>query len=60
MDKVVFGVCIFALGFLLGLDVSDAQAKRETDAQKWERLEKHRALRRAEEVRYTSCLRSCL
>jgi hypothetical protein len=60
MDKIIFGVCIFAFGFLMGLDVSDAQAKRETDAQKQERLENNRAVRRATEARYASCLRSCL
>jgi hypothetical protein len=60
MDKIVFMVCVFAFGFLMGLDVSEAQAKRETDAQKWERLEQQRAARRANEAKYAACLKSCL
>ena len=60
MDKVVFVVCVFAFGFLMGLDVSEAQAKRETDAQKQERLEHNRMIRRATEAKYAACLKSCL
>ena len=60
MDKVVFVVCVFAFGFLMGLDVSEAQAKRETDAQKQERLEQNRTIRRAAEAKYAACLKSCL
>jgi hypothetical protein len=60
MDKIIFGVCIFAFGFLMGLDVNDAQAKRETDIQKQERLAKHKAVRLETEARYAACLRSCL
>ena len=60
MDKIIFGVCLVGFGFLMGLDVSEAQAKRETDAQKQERLESHRGMRRATEAKYAACLRSCL
>ena len=60
MDKIVFMVCVFAFGFLMGLDVSEAQAKRETDAQKQERLDKNRMIRRANEAKYAACLKSCL
>lgn len=58
-DKAVFMTAIFGLGFLFGLDVSDASAKRETDEQKWERLEKHREIRRGIEVKYEACMASC-
>ena len=60
MDKIIFGVCLVGFGFLMGLDVSDVQAKRETDTQKQERLEHQRNVRRATEAKYMSCLRSCL
>lgn len=58
-DKIIFGVCLFAFGFLIGLDVSDAQAKRESDSQKWERLEKQRMERRSNERRYEACTNEC-
>ena len=60
-DRAVFLICIFAAGFLTGLSVTPAEAKRgESDAKKWERLEKHRANRRAVEQRYQACLKGCL
>lgn len=59
-DKAVLGVTLIGIGFLLGISVPQAEAKRETDAQKWERLKQHRAKRRAIEQRYQSCLKECL
>ena len=59
-DRAVFAVCLFAAGFLAGLSIPPAEAKRESDAQKWERLEKHRADRRETEQQYQQCLRRCL
>lgn len=59
-DKLIFAVCIFAAGFLTGLSVTPAEAKRETDTQKWERLEKHRGMRRETERKYQMCLKECL
>jgi len=59
-DKAVFTVCMIGFGFLLGLSVGEASAKRESDAQKWERLDQHRAVRRSNEQRYMSCLKECL
>lgn len=50
----------FAAGFLLGISVPQAEAKRESDTQKWERLEKHRSMRRETEQKYQACLRGCL
>ena len=59
-DTLIFLTAIFVAGFLTGLSVTPAEAKRESDAQKWERLEKHRGLRRAVEAKYQNCLKGCL
>lgn len=53
-------VFAFTAGFLVGISVPQAEAKRESDAQKWERLEKHRTLRRDTEQKYQACLKTCL
>ena len=61
MKSAFLIVFAFAAGFLTGLSVTPAEAKRgESDAKKWERLEKHRANRRAVEQRYQACLKGCL
>jgi hypothetical protein len=60
MDKIIFIAVVFAFGFLMGLDVQEAKATRETDAQKWDRIEANRSLRRHNEAQYMSCLKSCL
>jgi hypothetical protein len=62
MQKTAFPIVFaFAAGFLTGISIPPAEAKRgESDAKKWERLEKHRANRRAVEQRYQACLKGCL
>lgn len=61
MQKTAFIVVFaFAAGFISGLSVTPAEAKRETDAQKWERLEQNRTMRRETERKYQMCLRECL
>ena len=60
MKSAFLIVFSFAAGLLTGLSVTPAEAKRESDAAKWERLEKHRADRRETERQYQMCLRSCL
>jgi hypothetical protein len=58
-DKLVGYVTLIGLGFLLGLSVNDVQARRETDEQKWERLQKQREFRRNIERKYEACMYSC-
>ena len=59
-DKLILMVCIFAAGFLTGLSVTPAEAKKETDTQKWERLEQNRIIRRETERKYQMCLKECV
>ena len=49
------------LGLLVGLSVYESFGASKTfDEKKWERIQKNREIRRANEFRYESCARECL
>ena len=60
MDKYIFFLSLFGLGFIAGLDVNEARASRESDTTKWERIEKLRTERHLIERKYEACVASCL